>query len=105
MGAGLQGSLCDSSVFPFYVVLDASCLVKRQKRKQKLNKGENKMSEPIEVITLCVAGLGALSTLAVALFSHPAKPGVKKSVQCQFEFDEDKPATKRTKDKVLAGHH
>ena len=36
------------------------------------------MSEVFEVITICVAGFGALSTLAVAIFGPASKPRTKK---------------------------
>ena len=91
--------------FRLYVARGAYCLEKRRKGKQKLSKRENKMSEPIELITLCVAGLGALSTLVVALFSPPAKPRVRKSLQSEFNFEEDKSSAEKTKDKLLVSHN
>ena len=36
------------------------------------------MSEAVEVITICVAGFGALSTLAVAIFGPAPKPPPEK---------------------------
>ena len=63
------------------------------------------MSEPLEVISLCIAGLGAVSTLAVALFGRPPKPRDTPPAQGKLDFGEDVPLPPRPEGKTLAKPH
>ncbi len=67
------------------------------------------MSEPLEVVSLCLAGLGAVSTLAVALLGRPSKPRhtppARNTEQGRLDFGEDSPLSARPEEKVLVEHH
>jgi hypothetical protein len=48
------------------------------------------MSAPIELLTICIAGISAFSTFVVALFGPTTKHSAKKPVQGQFDLENDK---------------